>query len=61
MSFVNRREGRGTVLIWGQGNLFLCGLNITLKHLNSTGSKGPFVTSEYSKQFMGSEVSTSRK
>lgn len=41
--FVGRREGRRTMLIWGQGNLFLCGLNIMLKHLNPTGSKGPFV------------------
>lgn len=33
--FVDTREGRG--------NFFLWRLNITLKHLNSTGSKGPFV------------------
>lgn len=35
------REGRGTV---GTRNLFLCRLHITLKHLNFTPSKGPFVT-----------------
>lgn len=28
----------------GTGNLFLCRLQITLKHLNFTPSKGPFVT-----------------
>lgn len=54
---VGTREGRGTVRT---RNLFLCRLHIALKHLNFTLSEGPFVTFT-SGQFMGPEVSTSRK
>lgn len=39
----------------GTGNLLLCRLHITLKHLNLTRSKGPFVIFK-SRQFMDLEV-----
>lgn len=46
---VGTRQERGTV---GTRNLFWCRLHITLKHLNFTRSKGPFVIFK-SRQFMG--------
>lgn len=39
----------------GTRNLLLCRLRITLKHLNLTRRKGPFVIVK-SRQFMGLEV-----